>query len=103
MSPEELRSFRKATSLSQRQLAEALGVEVELVRAWEAGQRFPTKAHCDAMAGLRDRGPKPAAPDAAQLFADPAFLALLRKLLAHPALREKCLTAARDFEDPAGS
>lgn len=103
MTPDEIKAVRKATALSQKELAEALEVDVAVVRDWEKGERFPTRAHCDAMEALRKNPPpkkkgKTATP--MQLLADPAFFALVRKLLAHGALRAEVARLAEAYADP---
>jgi transcriptional regulator with XRE-family HTH domain len=98
-----IKSLRKDLGLTQRDLAEALRVDVALVRDWESGEQFATKAHCDAMEKLRE-SPPPKRPKKAttpmQTLADPAFWALQRKLLAHPALRAACEKLAAEHPDP---
>lgn len=106
MSPDDIRALRKDLGLTQRQLADALKLEVATVRAWEAEELFPTKAHCEAMAKLRASPPpktKPAKGSAApfQVLADPKFFALLRKLVAHPSLRAEVERLAAEHPDPA--
>lgn len=103
MSPDEIRALRKDLSLTQRDLAEALDVEVELLRAWEKDEAFPTKAHVAAMAALRANPPRRApkrAPTVWQLLADPAFMTLVRKLLHHPKLRADAERLAAEHPDP---
>lgn len=104
MTPDEIKSLRRTLSFTQRQLAEALTLDVSTVRAWEREEQFPTKAHCTAMEALRRNPPPRPAKGAApplQVLADPAFYALLRKLLAHPGLRAECARLAADLPDPA--
>lgn len=102
MSPEEIKTLRRATGLSQRDLAEALQVDVALVRDWEKGERFPTRAHCEAMEALRKNPPprKGRAKSPLELLADPGFFALLRKLLAHAPLRAEVEKLAASWPDP---
>lgn len=103
MSPDDIKALRKALTLSQRELAEALEVEVELVRQWEREEAFATKAHCAAMEKLRANPPpkkKGRAPTPMQLLADPGFMLLLRKLLTHAKLRAEAERAAAEYPDP---
>ena len=84
MSPEELKTLRKELSCTAKELAAALDLEQATVLAWERGELFPTKRHCDAMESLRRRGPSaipkkrrksaPASPlhALAASYADPA-------------------------------
>ncbi|MFO0651923.1 MAG: helix-turn-helix transcriptional regulator [Polyangiales bacterium] len=106
MSPEEIRSLRKDLSLTQRQLADALKIDADTVRAWEKEESFPTKAHCEAMEKLRVN-PPPKTPKSSatpmQVLADPKFFALLRKLVAHPKLRAEVERISADYPDPATS
>lgn len=106
VTPEEIKAVRRATGMTQKELAEALEVEVGLVRDWEKGERFPTKAHCDAMEALR-ANPPPRKKGAAarerspmELLGDPGFFTLVRKLLAHATLRAQVEKLAGEFADP---
>lgn len=103
MSPEEIRALRRELSMTQRDLAEALDAEVELVRAWEKDEAFPTKAAVEAMAKLRANPPRRApkrSPSVWQLLADPGFMSLVRKLLHHPKLRAEVERLAAAHPDP---
>lgn len=103
MSPDEIRTLRRELSMSQRDLAEALSIEVELVRAWERDEAFPTRAAIVAMEKLRANPPRRApkrAPSVFQLLGDPGFMTLVRKLLAHPKLRAEVERLAADHPDP---
>lgn len=104
MTADDIRALRKELAYSQRQLAEALKIEVEVVREWEREEHFPTKAHCAAMDALR-RSPtvRPAAKPVSvmQHLADPRFFSLIRKLLAHPKLRTEADKLAAAYPDPA--
>lgn len=105
MTPDDVKALRKATGLTQRDLAEALTLDVALVRDWEKGDRFPTKAHCEAMEALRAKPPVRKSPlkkqrSPMQVLADPELFTLLRKLLAHGALREAALELASKYPDP---
>lgn len=103
MSPEEIRLLRKELSMTQRDLAEALEVEVELVRAWEKDEAFPTKATIGAMEALRANPPRRApkrSPSVWQLLGDPGFMTLVRKLLYNPKLRAEVERLAAAHPDP---
>ncbi len=103
MSPEEIRSLRKDLGLTQRQLADALKIDVDVVRTWEKEEAFPTKAHCEAMEKLRVNPPPKVSKSAAtpmQVLSDPKFFALVRKLLAHPKLRAEADKLAAEYPDP---
>lgn len=91
--------------MSQRELAEALQVDVGLVRDWEKGDRFPTKSHCEAMDKLRQQPPlkqrkSRAVTTPMELLGDPGFFALVRKLLVHPTLRVELEKLAEGYPDP---
>lgn len=45
-----LRSWRKARALPLKAIATDLGVSIETVSAWEAGERFPTPERLDKLA-----------------------------------------------------
>ena len=103
MSPDEIRGLRKDLNLTQRQLSEALKVEVEVVRAWEREEEFPTRALCASMEKLRVNPPPRIPknnPSPVQLLGDPKFFTLLRKLVAHPKLRAETEKLASDYADP---
>jgi transcriptional regulator with XRE-family HTH domain len=98
-----IKALRKDLGLTQRELAEALSLDVALVREWESGEQFATKAHCEAMEALRVHPPPKRSKRARtpmQSLADPEFWRLCRKLLAHPALRAACEKLASEYEDP---
>ena len=110
MSPEDIVSLRKALKCTPRELAAALGVEVKLVTAWEQEERFPTKAHVEAMGTLRDAGPgavprirgrKTSQASPMQLMADPEWWRLMRKLMAHAELRGQVMDLASRYDDPS--
>lgn len=103
MSPEEIRTLRKELSMTQRELAEALEVEVELVRSWEKDEAFPTKAVIAAMGALRANPPRRApkkGPTVWQLLGDPGFMTLMRKILYNPKLRAEVERLASSHPDP---
>lgn len=52
MSPSDVTALRRTLGVNPLQLAELLGVPTRLVLQWEAGDRFPTKRHCEAMGAL---------------------------------------------------
>ncbi len=89
--------------MTQRDLAEALDLDVALVRGWEKGERFATKAHCAAMAAVQknppprksSRGRPPLA-----VLGDPGFQLVLRKLLVHGELRRDVERLASEYADP---
>lgn len=102
MTADDIKALRKELGVNQKVLAEALKVEVALVRLWEASEEFPTKAHCEAMEKLRAKPPpRPVkSPSPLQLLADPGFMLLVRKLLAHPKLRAEVEKLAAAHPDP---
>ena len=104
MTSDDIRALRKELGMTQRKLAEALKIEVELVREWERDDHFPTRTHCAAMEALRANG-RPAtiparAPTPLQVLTDPQFFTVLRKLLAHPGLRIEVEKLAANYPDP---
>jgi transcriptional regulator with XRE-family HTH domain len=100
MDSSEIRALRTSLHLTQRQLAEALGLDVDLVRQWEKAERFPTRTHVQALEALRARPPAAPPPSPLALLGDPGFLALLRKLLAHARLRDEVGKLAAEYPDP---
>lgn len=106
VTPDDIRAFRKTVSMTQIELANALQIEVAEVRDWEKGERFPTKALCDKMEALKANPPPPGQfkkkqADPFAVMADPAFHALMRKIVAHTALRLECAKLASRYDDPA--
>ncbi len=75
--------------------------------AWEAGEQFPTKKHCQSLRALKEKGPS-AVPRRTradrkgpyQVLEDPGFWAVVRKLLAHRQLRDEVLRIAAAYSDP---
>jgi transcriptional regulator with XRE-family HTH domain len=107
---DDLRELRKMLGCTARDLALTLDVDVGIVQAWERGELFATKRHVDAMRALAAAGPaglrrvpakrrrtEPKAP-----LSDPVFWAVVRKLLAHAALRDEVYALAERFPDPEG-
>lgn len=43
MTPEEIKNLRKGNELTQKALAEKVGVCVNTVKQWESGRRHPSK------------------------------------------------------------
>ena len=72
------------------------------MRAGETSEGFATKAHCEAMERLRANPPPKPAKGASpmQLLADPKFMLLVRKLMAHPKLRAEVEKLAAEHPDP---
>lgn len=107
MTAEEIKALRTELGCTTRELADALDVEQKTVLAWESGQLFPTKKHCDRMAALRAKGPssvpkraKGALPPM-RVLADPAVWEVVRKLAAHKKLRDEVIKLAAGYADPA--
>lgn len=103
MNADDIKALRKELGLTQRDLADALKLEVSIVRDWESGEQFATKAHCDEMEAFRKSPPPKKSKKARtpmQSLADPALWTLVRKLLAHGALRAACEKLAADYDDP---
>ncbi len=46
---QRIRSARRALGLTQKELAEAIGVSSVSIRAWERGDWLPSSAHADAL------------------------------------------------------
>src|SRR3954471_11190835 len=108
MKGDAIKSLRKDLGCTARELAGALGLEQETVLAWERGDLFPTKQFVDRMEAIREAGPsavprrKRGAPvSPLHALADPELWRLLRKLIAHPALRDAASKLAEAYADPA--
>lgn len=109
MTPEDLKQLRKELGCTARDLATTLGIEQKEVLAWEAGELFPTKRFVDQMEELRKKGPsavlktakgKAVAP--ADRISDPAFWAIVKKLLLHPPLYEQVSKLADQYGEKNG-
>jgi len=123
MTPEEIKALRKELACTARELGAVLEVDQGTVFAWERAEIFPTKQYVDRMAALRAAGPSafprktkpvPRAPALApaphgagsfpmKALADPAFWAIVRKILAHERLREEVARLSAGYPDPVGS
>lgn len=106
MTPEDIKVLRKELGCTARDLANTLGIEQKEVLAWEAGEIFPTKRFVEQMTTLREKGPsavlktakgKAVAPT--DRVADPAFWAIVKKLLLHPALYDQVSKLADQFDE----
>ena len=109
MTAEEIKALRKELRCTSRELAEALGIELSVVMAWEDEEMFPTKRHVGLMEKLRAQGPgavprkrrgRAANASPMKLLGDPATWALIRKLLAHAELREQVQKLAEAYPEP---
>ena len=108
MKAADVRALRKELGCTARELAQALGLEGEIVTAWEAGEQFPTKQWVLRLEQLRAQGPSavPRRPRKGQAkspmdrLADPALWTLVRKLLQHPDLYAEVSRLAATFADP---
>jgi transcriptional regulator with XRE-family HTH domain len=106
VSPDDIKQLRKELGCTARDLATTMGIEQKEVLAWEAGELYPTKRFVDQMKALREKGPsailksakgKAVAPT--DRLSDPAFWAVVKKLLLHPALYDQVSKLADKFGD----
>jgi len=106
VTPEDLKQLRKELGCTARDLATTLGIEQKEVLAWEAGELFPTKRYVDQLNVLRQKGPsavlkaakgKAVAPT--DRLSDPAFWAIVKKLLLHPPLYDQVSKLAESYRD----
>jgi DNA-binding transcriptional regulator YiaG len=103
---EDIKQLRKELGCTARDLATTLGIEQKEVLAWEAGELFPTKRYVDQMQSLRSKGPSAIVKSAkgkgvapTDRIADPAFWAVVKKLLLHPALYDQVSKLAERFDE----
>jgi transcriptional regulator with XRE-family HTH domain len=107
VTPEDIKALRKELACTAKELAAALGVDQATVLAWEAAEKFPTKAYVDKMGELRAKGPgavpkkAKAGGDPVKSLADPQVWELLRKIAAHKKLRDEVAKLAERYPDPA--
>jgi transcriptional regulator with XRE-family HTH domain len=106
VTPEDIKVLRKELGCTARDLATTLGIEQKEVLAWEAGELFPTKRFVERMNALREKGPsavlktakgKAVAPT--DRVSDPAFWAIVKKLMLHPALYDQVSKLAEQFDE----
>src|SRR5258706_9230560 len=106
VTPDDIKQLRKELACTARELAATLGIEQKEVLAWEQGELFPTKRYVVQMNALRQKGPsailkaakgKAVAPT--DRIADPAFWAVVQKLLLHPALYEQVSKLADKLDE----
>jgi DNA-binding transcriptional regulator YiaG len=109
VTPDDIKVLRKELGCTARDLATTLGIEQKEVLAWEAGELFPTKHFVERMKALREKGPgavlktakgKAVAPT--DRVSDPAFWAIVKKLLLHPALYDQVSKLAEQFDEKKG-
>ncbi len=111
MRPDEIKDLRKELGCTAKELAKALELEQSTVMGWEKGELFPTKQYVDRMEALRQEGPsrfpkksrgkKNLTP--MELLADETFWTVVRKVLAHDALRTEVMRLAEAYDDPAAA
>jgi transcriptional regulator with XRE-family HTH domain len=104
--PEDIKALRKELGCTAKELAAALEVDQATVLAWERAELFPTKQYVDRMSDLRASGPgavprKVKGPSPMTALTDPVVWELLRKILAHKALRDEVARLAAGYSDPA--
>ncbi len=109
MTPDDIKALRKELRCTTRELAEALGLELAVVMAWEDEEQFPTKRSIKMMEKLRAQGAgsvprkrrgRKKGQSPMQVLADPDLWTLMRKLLAHEDLRKQALELASHYDDP---
>lgn len=109
MKPDEIKSLRRELRCTPHELADALGVDYKTIMAWEQDELFPTKRHIKLMQELLASGPgsvprsrrgskKNQTP--MEALSDPETWRIVRKLIAHPALREQVRKLADAYDDP---
>ncbi len=119
MSPTDVTALRAALDLNPLQLADQLGVPPRLILQWEAGDRFPTRKHCQQMQEMRVRSEQLAAaaprleagrsPDdpvteiVHRLLADPTFARRLRDLVVDHLSSSSASDAPSSFQSSSGS
>jgi transcriptional regulator with XRE-family HTH domain len=105
VTPDDIKQLRKELGCTARDLATTLGLEQKEVLAWEAGELFPTKRFVTQMLALKEKGPsaivksakgKAVAPT--DRLSDPAFWAVVKKLLLHPSLFDQVSKLADKFD-----
>jgi transcriptional regulator with XRE-family HTH domain len=104
VTPDDIKVLRKELGCTARDLATTLGIEQKEVLAWESGELFPTKRFVEQMKALRQKGPsavlktakgKAVAPT--DRVSDPAFWAVVKKLMLYPALYDQVSKLAEQF------
>jgi transcriptional regulator with XRE-family HTH domain len=107
MNGDAIKGLRKELGCTARDLATALGTDQTTILAWERGELFATKAAVDRMAALRAAGPKALVRSKSARkegpmasLRDPDLWAVVRKLIAHPRLRDAVAKLAAEYDDP---
>lgn len=110
MTPDEVKAVRTRLGCTAKDLARALDVDAATIGAWERGELFPTKKHVEALRALDAKGPgavprtgprRGAAASPMAVLADPRLWTVVRKLVAHAALRDAVVKLAESYPDPA--
>jgi transcriptional regulator with XRE-family HTH domain len=91
MGPEDIKKMRDELGFSLGELAEAAGVDVRTILAWEAGDLFPTKKHVSKLEAARRAGPSAERrskaappPKGLDVLSDPRLWAIVAKLASDP-------------------
>jgi transcriptional regulator with XRE-family HTH domain len=109
MHADDIRALRKELRCTPQELAEALGITVKVVMAWEDEEQFPTRQYIEKMDALRAQGEgsvprkrrgakKNQTP--LQVLRDPELWRLVCKLVAHEELRAQAQKLAEAYPDP---
>jgi transcriptional regulator with XRE-family HTH domain len=97
MTPEEIRQLCQALECTSRELAATLEIDPVLVRAWQQGDRFPTKRLIERMRKLRELGPSAVvrthrgrrAATTSGVLQDPRLWDVLQQIVEHPELLDR--------------
>jgi transcriptional regulator with XRE-family HTH domain len=106
VTPEDIKQLRKELGCTARDLATTLGIQQAEVLSWEAGELFPTKRFVAQMNDLRQKGPSAVlkaargkAVSPPDRLSDPAFWAIVKKLVLHPAFYDQVSKLAEQYND----
>ena len=105
MTPEEIRQLCQSLECTSRDLATTLGIDPALVRAWQQGERFPTKRLIERMRELGERGPSAVirtrhgrrAAAASDVLRDPRLWHVVQQIVEHPDLLDRVAEVVESY------
>ena len=97
MTPEEIQRLCQALECTSRELAATLEIDPAVVRAWQQGERFPTKRLIGRMRKLGELGPSAVvrtrrggrAAAASDVLQDPRLWNVVQQIVKRPELLDE--------------